>query len=291
VTRLTGGGAVTWAGTPEEVPLSAEPSTDAQERDELTVDQLAARVGMTVRNVRAYAARGLLPPPRLVRRTGWYGPEHVARLVLVREMLAEGYSLAMIERTLSHAPLTGSTATLALHRALLTPWLPPEPEETTDAALAARAGRSVDPGLVDELVELGLVERLGEDRLRVLDPALLTAGLQVVELGVPPPALIAAQSRVIELVREIAATYVSMFLETGWRAFVDEGSPPERLDEIGRTVARLQPAAAQALLASFRTEMAAAVEQSLQAELLRLPEREPVATRTAEPGHAVGGAP
>lgn len=222
---------------------------------------------MTVRNVRAYAARGLLPPPRLVGRTGWYGPEHVARLLLVREMLAEGYSLAMIERTLSHAPATASTATLALHRALLTPWLPPEPEVLTDEELAARAGQPVDPSLVDELVELGLVERLGDGRLRVLDPALLTAGLQVVDLGVPPGALIAAQTRVIELVREIAGTYVGMFLETRWQDFLDAGAPPEQLEELGHTVARLQPAAAQALLASFRTEMAAAVEQSLQTHL------------------------
>jgi DNA-binding transcriptional MerR regulator len=226
---------------------------------------------MTVRNVRAYAARGLLPPPRLVGRTGWYGPEHVARLVLVREMLAEGYTLAMIERTLSGAPATASTATLALHRALLAPWLPPEPEELTDAELAERAGQPVDPSLVDELVELGLVERLGEHRLRVLDPSLLTAGLQVVELGVPPRALIAAQTRVIELVREIADTYVQMFLETRWRSFLDDGAPPESVEEMARTVARLQPAAAQALLASFRTEMAAAVEKSTQAHLRELP--------------------
>lgn len=225
---------------------------------------------MTVRNVRAYAARGLLPPPRLVGRTGWYGPEHVARLVLVREMLAEGYSLAMIERTLAHAPLTASTSTLALHRALLAPWLPPEPEETTEQALSARAGAPVDPALTDELVELGLVERTGEGRLRVLDPALLTAGLQVVDLGVPPRALIAAQTRVIELVREIGETYVAMFMETGWRSFVEGGTTPERLEELTRTVARLQPAAAQALLASFRTEMAAAVEQRVQAELQTL---------------------
>ena len=93
-----------------------------------------------MRNVRAYAARGLLPPPRLVGRTGYYGREHVARLLLVREMLAEGYSLAMIERTLASAPPTASSATLALHRALLAPWLPPEPELTTGAELAARAG-------------------------------------------------------------------------------------------------------------------------------------------------------
>ena len=244
--------------------MAAEP---LQERaDDLTVDQLAAKVGLTVRNVRAYAARGLLPPPRLVGRTGYYGREHVARLVLVREMLAEGYSLAMIERTLSSAPHTASSTTLALHRALLTPWLPPEPEETTPEALAERAGQDVDLDLIDELVELGLVEADG-DRLRVLDPALLTAGLQVVQLGVPPRALIAAQSRVIELVREIADTYVAMYIDTGWQAFVEAGAPPERLEEVRSTVERLQPAAAQALLASFRTEMAAAVERGMQVAL------------------------
>ena len=63
---------------------------------ELTVDQLAREVGMTVRNVRAYAARGLLPPPRLVGRTGYYGPEHVRRLTQVRRLQDEGLNLAAI---------------------------------------------------------------------------------------------------------------------------------------------------------------------------------------------------
>src|SRR6476659_3192479 len=127
---------------------------------ELTVDELAARAGVTVRNLRAYSARGLLPPPHMVGRTGYYGREHVARLLLVREMLAEGYSLAMIERTLASAPPTASSATLALHRALLSPWLPPEPETVTGAELAARAGVAEDSAVVDRLVELGLVERV-----------------------------------------------------------------------------------------------------------------------------------
>src|SRR5215217_9271753 len=113
-------------------------------------------------------------------RTGFYGREHIARLLLVREMLAEGYSLAMIERTLASAPRTASSATLALHRALLSPWLPPEPETMTGAELAARAGVPEDPALVDRLVALGLVQRLDDSELRVLDPALLAAGLQVV---------------------------------------------------------------------------------------------------------------
>jgi DNA-binding transcriptional MerR regulator len=247
----------------------AGPSGEDDDR-ELTVDELAARVGVTVRNLRAYSARGLLPAPRLVGRTGYYGREHVARLILVREMLAEGYSLAMIERTLTSAPQTASSTTLALHRALLAPWLPPEAETLTGAELAARAGVPENEALVDRLTELGLVERLDEGRLRVLDPALLTAGLQVVSLGVPPDDLIDAQTRVNEHVREIAQTYVRMFLASGWQAFVDAGTPPERLERARDMVGRLQPAAAQALLAAFRTEMAAAVADAVETVLSRL---------------------
>ena len=237
---------------------------------ELTVDELAARVGVTVRNVRAYSARGLLPPPRMVGRTGYYGRQHVARLLLVREMLAEGYSLAMIERTLASAPATASSATLALHRALLVPWLPPEPEVITGAALAARAGVPENSELVDRLVALGLVERLDDAQLRVLDPALLTAGLQVVGLGVPPARLIEAQAQVNEHVREIARVYVQMFVETRWRSFVEAGAPPEQMESIRATVARLQPVAAQALLAAFRTEMAGEVQAAVETALSQL---------------------
>jgi DNA-binding transcriptional MerR regulator len=256
------------------VTTAAEPPGNPDDAAlDLTVDQLAARVGVTVRNVRAYSSRGLLPPPRMVGRTGYYGREHVARLLLVREMLAEGYSLAMIERTIASAPPTASSATLALHRALLAPWLPPEPEMMTGAELAARAGVPESAELVDRLVDLGLVERTGEGDLRVLDPALLTAGLQVVALGVPPDDLIDAQARVNEHVRGIAQTYVQMFMQTGLRALVDAGAPPDQLDRVRDTVARLQPAAAQAVLAAFRTEMAAVVGETLEAVLSRLGER------------------
>jgi hypothetical protein len=154
----------------------------------------------------------------------------------------------------------------------LAPWLPAEPEVLTGADLAARAGVAEDSAVVDRLVEIGLVQRVDEGTLRVLDPALLTAGLQVVALGVPPEALIDAQTRVNALVREIAETYVQMFLDSGEQAFVDAGSPPEQLQRVQDTVARLQPAAAQALLAAFRTEMAATVEQAIEAVLSRLVE-------------------
>ncbi len=235
----------------------------AQEADELTVDELAARVGMTVRNLRAYAARGLLPPPRLVGRTGYYGPQHVDRLLLVREMLGQGHTLAAIEKTLADGPQTAGPASLALHRALLAPWLPEEPYETDGRALAAQAGQPQDPELLQRLEALGLVELLEGGRVRVLDPPLLAAGMQVVRLGVDPGTLVEAQIQVADLVMRAAETYVQMFHDTVWAGFVARGAPDAEWPAIQETVERLQPVAAQALLASFRTAMAAAVSAEL----------------------------
>ncbi len=236
----------------------------------LTVDQLAARTGLTVRNLRAYAARGLLPPPRLVGRTGYYGDEHVERLALVREMLAEGYTLGKIETTLAGRAGSGSPGALTLHRTLMGPWLPDSPEETDVATLGARAGAGASADVVDELVQMGVVERLEDDRLRVLDPTLLTAGLQVVRLGIPPKDVVAAQQQVVDLVERAAEVYVEMFRDSLWRDFADRGAPRGEWDRMQTLMESLQPVAAQALLASFRTAMASAIAASLSDEIAAL---------------------
>jgi len=243
---------------------------DQETPDELTVGELAERVGLTVRNVRAYAARGLLPPPRLVGRTGLYGPHHVARLTLVREMLAEGYTLAGIEQSLRHAPETSGPTALALHRALMAPWLPGETEETDLETLAAKSGVVAGPELVERLESIGVVELLDGGRVRVLDPALLSAGLQVVRLGIDLDALITAQQRVSELVEEAAQVYVEMFHSTVWKDFVDAGAPEQEWARMRSVVERVQPVAAQALLASFRSAMATAVAEELHEVVERL---------------------
>ena len=53
---------------------------------------------MTVRNIRAHQSRGLLPPPEVRGRTGYYGAEHVARIELIKEMQADGFNLRAIRR-------------------------------------------------------------------------------------------------------------------------------------------------------------------------------------------------
>jgi len=70
----------------------------AETANELTIEQLAQETGMSVRNIRNHQSRGLLPPPDVRSRIGYYGPDHVTRLRLVQEMQAEGFNLAAISR-------------------------------------------------------------------------------------------------------------------------------------------------------------------------------------------------
>ena len=101
-----------------------------------TIDELARETGMTVRNVRSHHARGLLPPPEVRGRTGFYGTEHVERLRLIQELQSEGLKLAGIKRLLGDS----GERLLALKRAAGEPPEPPEvvTAQELGAALAAR---------------------------------------------------------------------------------------------------------------------------------------------------------
>ena len=234
---------------------------------ELTVDQLAAQVGLTVRNVRAYAARGLLPPPRMRGRTGFYGPDHIGRLLLVREMLSEGFTLNQIEQSLAGAQVDAGAAVLALRAALMAPWLPEPPEIVDAGTLTARSGHPFAPDALAELQTMGVIEELPDGRLRLLDPALIAAGLQVMRLGIAPAAVVSAQRMVADLVDQAAQVYVQMFRDTAWREFADAGLPQDEWPRMQQVMESIQPVAAQALLASFRAAMARHIAASLAEEI------------------------
>ncbi|WP_238163392.1 MerR family transcriptional regulator [Kribbella capetownensis] len=226
--------------------------------EELTVDQLAAKVGMTVRNVRAYAGRGLIPPPRLVGRTGYYGHDHVARLKLVQELLSKGYTLAAVERMMGELP-DGAMA-LGVFETLVNPWTPSEPEVLDEFQLAERAGVPHDPAVITRLVELGIAERQDDGRLRIPNPDLLRTGLEVIKLGVPMQAIFEMLPKLFAQADAVAKTYVELFRSTVWREFSDAGLPAEGWPEIQRTLENIIPLAGQALVAAFREAMAREIE-------------------------------
>src|SRR4051794_34457474 len=125
--------------------------------EELTIDELARATGMTVRNVRAYQSRGLLPAPEVRARTGFYGPEHVNRLRLIAEMRAQGMNLRTIKRVLDVPSAEGM---LGFGHALLNAFDTEQPEIWTTADVEARFGQ-IDGRLVRKAEKLGILVSLG----------------------------------------------------------------------------------------------------------------------------------
>jgi len=63
----------------------------------LTIEELSAETGLSVRNIRSHRARGLLQAPVIRDRVGYYGEEHVARLGSIARLQADGFNLAAIK--------------------------------------------------------------------------------------------------------------------------------------------------------------------------------------------------
>src|SRR5664280_2738649 len=156
----------------------------AKTEQQMTIDQLAQTTGLTVRNVRNYQSRGLIPPPEVQGRIGYYGAEHLARLALIREMQAQGFNLAAIAHLLAEARGAGEEV-LGFTRALMAPFETEAPEIIEHADLLARLGGEVGPKLIAKAEKLGLVISIGENGFEVPSPTLLGAGERLVALGVP----------------------------------------------------------------------------------------------------------
>ena len=77
-------------------------------RELLTLDELTHRVGMSVRNIRFYTTKGLVPPPIRRGRSGYYTADHVARLELVQELQSHGFTLSAIEKYVARIPADAS---------------------------------------------------------------------------------------------------------------------------------------------------------------------------------------
>src|SRR5947209_19528356 len=140
---------------------------------DLTIEQLAAETGMSVRNIRNHHTRGLLPPPEVRAGVGYYNAEHVARLRLIQDLQADGFNLAAIERLLSGSEGLAARL-LGLRRAVTAPFEPEAPEVITAAELEQRFGR-VDAKDAERVRRLGLLVPLGDRRFEVPSPALLGA--------------------------------------------------------------------------------------------------------------------
>jgi len=240
-----------------------------EEESTLTIEQLSAQSGMTVRNIRAHRARGLLPAPEVRERVGYYGPEHLARLQLIQEMQADGFNLRAIQRLLEETH--GRPEQLrSLREAVHTPFETEQPQVFTLAELGSRFGGQVDARLLARAERIGMLVALGDDRYEAPMPSLLDAVEEVVRRGVPLAHALTVTGKVRDQCKVVAREYVKLFLEDLWKPFAEAGYPQERWAEVTESIERLRPVSSRALLASYQLTMSQEVEAAFGRELERL---------------------
>src|SRR5436190_10717445 len=242
--------------------------------DRLTIDELARRTGMTVRNIRAHQSRGLLPPPEIDGRTGFYGAEHVARLELIAEMQADGFNLAAIKRLLENS--SGSESEMLGFKRALLAWEEEDPQLITAEELAERLkldGAAPDPRQLRRAIKAGFLVDLGGGSFEVPSPSLFRAAEELRDLGVPVATLIAVLEQIEDASRAIASSFSRLFLEQVWRPFDEAGRPEDEWQAVREALERMRPLATDAVLAVFRRAVSEATEKRFGRELESGPSR------------------
>jgi DNA-binding transcriptional MerR regulator len=233
---------------------------------EMTIRQLAERTGMTVRNIRAHQTRGLLPPPSVRGRTGYYNEEHVARIELTREMQADGLNLEAIRRVLDSGD--GSAAAIFdFTRALRTPFEDEAPEIFEADELTAIWGGQFDPKLTRRAEKLGVLRALPDGRVEVISPNLLRAAAELAELGIGLEGAIATAEKLRRHADGAAKAFVELFVKEIWDPFDEAGRPERDWPRMSEALERLRPLAAGALLATFQIAMGEAIEKQSERTL------------------------
>ena len=226
-------------------------AASSAETELLTVDQLAERSGITVRTIRFYAGRGLLPPPRLRGRVGLYGPDHLARLELVSELAGLGFTLAAIEGFLSSLPDTISVEDLVLQRALLAPWVPERLEPIEADELDRRAGRALTPDELTALEALGVVEQRPDGTLLLHGSATLTSALSTLDVGLRPELLIRSNELINRHTTALAEDLMRMFQDEVLQPYRDRGRPTTERARLRELFTRLKPITVQGVVTAF----------------------------------------
>lgn len=255
----------------------------APARPEQRIADLARETGVSVDTIRFYQKRRLLAPPRREGRIAWYGRDHVERLARIRDLQARGLSLELIRRLLdgeldaADAPLAAAVADESSGDLL-----------TLDE-LASTTG--VPPGLLETLTREGLLvprRHEGVQGYAASDAALVTAGLRLLESGLPLPDLLALARRQHEMTRAIAEEAVAMFDEHVRAPLRDAPlSDAERAERLVDAFRTLLPTATALVANHFRSVLLEVAREHLES----VGDGVEIAAAAAEPGWGTRGGP
>ncbi len=235
----------------------------------LTIEELSAETGLSVRNIRSHRARGLLQAPIIRDRVGYYGDEHVARLGLVARLQADGFNLAAIKNLIERDPQAAGGVLGALEQARQ-PFETEQSQVVTLDELRERFGTDDAAGAIERAEELGVLVALGEGRYEAPVPSLLDVAEELAGRGVPIDHALKVVGKVRSSARSISREFIRLFLTDVFAPIEKEGFPPDRWDDITEGIERLRPMSAQVVLAMYQLAMTEEVERESAKLLERL---------------------
>lgn len=237
----------------------------------LTIDELAHRTGTSSRNIRAHQAKGLLPPPELHGRTGYYGEEHVQRLEIIADLQSRGFSLAAIKQVLDTWSSGGDLSQLlGFQHVISAPWTDEEPLEITADELVGRfPAAGEDPSLLQRAIDQGLVEPRDDGGLVAPSPLLIDAGTALHRAGVPLPAILDLVDAIRHDLADVAERFVAIVTEHVVDPVV-EGHSSSGPDEVVDTIRQLRPIALEVVRPFLAQELTRVTDEAVAELATRL---------------------
>jgi DNA-binding transcriptional MerR regulator len=235
------------------------------------IEDLAHRSGATVRTIRAYQDRGLLPRPERRGRANVYSDAHLARLRQIADLLERGYTLASIKELLEAWDAgRGLGGVLGLVAEVDGPWTDEEAVRISRTELDERFGGNPDDAAVSDAVELGVLERVPgqEDTFLVPSPQELAVAVELHEAGVPLSAISGHLRELRGQVEHIASRFLEFTTEHVFARCLGE-HPPTDADAAEATalVRRLRPLARQSVDAELARAMRLLANRQLRRHL------------------------
>lgn len=212
------------------------------------IEDLAHLSGATVRTIRAYQDRGLLPRPERHGRANLYADAHLHRLRQIADLLDRGYTLASIKELLEAWDAgRGLGGVLGLVAEVDGPWTDEEAVRISRAELEERFGGTPDDAAVAEAVELGVLEPVpgDEDSFVVPSPQELAVAVELHSAGVPLSAISGHLRELRGQVEHIAARFLEFTTEHVFARYLDGAHRPTDAEaaEAASLVRRLRPLA------------------------------------------------
>lgn len=236
----------------------ARTRAETAQGSEFSIDELARASGMTVRNIRAYQDRGLLPAPLRRGRKGVYNEDHLSRLRIIGRLLDRGYTLANIDELIATWEQGRDISEiLGLETAVSSPFSDEMPDYLTLPQLLQRFGNAFSGDALKKAVDLDVIQPEGT-RYRIPSPRMLQAGSELVAAGIPLSDMLDVVAHLRRNVEEAADEMVKLIATHVFDRYGDEMPPSEDLPELSDLIWRLRPLVEMAVL----PEVARAMEKS-----------------------------